>query len=277
MKQYKKVIIALLMAFVMAFVFTACGENNSKAVGSNESSSVSKEDTSSKVEKDKDKTDKDSSDKKTENKDDKQNTSKEDTSKKQDTQQKDNSQSNSAKSSNNQPSTQSNQQSSNNQQSNSSQNSQTQTPAPTPQPTPQPTPTPEPEPEPEKQCYLTIECKTILNNMSNLTPGKESLVPADGYILYKTAVTFKDGENVFDVLLRETRARRIHMEHEYTPGFGSEYIEGINNLYEFDCGSGSGWMYYVNGSKPNYGVSKYIVKEGDNIEFRYTCDLGWDL
>lgn len=275
MKQYKKVIIALLMAFVMAFVFTACGENNSKAVGSNESSSVSKEDTSSKVEKDKDKTDKDSSDKKTENKDDKQNTSKEDTSKKQDTQQTDNSQSNSAKSSSNQTATQSNQTSNNNQQSNSSQNTQTQTPTPTPQPTP--TPTPEPEPEPEKQCYLTIECKTILNNMSNLTPGKESLVPADGYILYKTAVTFKDGENVFDVLLRETRARGIHMEHEYTPGFGSEYIEGINNLYEFDCGSGSGWMYYVNGSKPNYGVSKYTVKEGDNIEFRYTCDLGWDL
>lgn len=275
MKQYKKVIIALLMAFVMAFVFTACGENNSKAVGSNESSSVSKEDTSSKVEKEKDKTDKDSSDKKTENKDDKQNTSKEDTSKKQDTQQTDNSQSNSAKSSNDQTATQSNQTSNNNQQSNSSQNTQTQTP--TPQPTPTPTPTPEPEPEPEKQCYLTIECKTILNNMSNLTPGKESLVPADGYILYKTAVTFKDGENVFDVLLRETRARGIHMEHEYTPGFGSEYIEGINNLYEFDCGSGSGWMYYVNGSKPNYGVSKYTVQEGDNIEFRYTCDLGWDL
>lgn len=273
MKQYKKVIIALLMAFVMAFVFTACGENNSKAVGSNESSSVSKEDTSSKVEKEKDKTDKDSSDKKTENKDDKQNTSKEDTSKKQDTQQTDNSQSNSVKSSSNQTATQSNQTSNNNQQSNSSQNTQTQTP--TPQPTP--TPTPEPEPEPEKQCYLTIECKTILNNMSNLTPGKESLVPADGYILYKTAVTFKDGENVFDVLLRETRARGIHMEHEYTPGFGSEYIEGINNLYEFDCGSGSGWMYYVNGSKPNYGVSKYTVQEGDNIEFRYTCDLGWDL
>lgn len=129
----------------------------------------------------------------------------------------------------------------------------------------------------KKTCYLTIECKTILNNMENLTPGKESLVPSDGYILKKTQVTFTEGENVFDVLLRVTRDMGIHMEYEYTPGFGSHYIEGINNLYEFDCGAGSGWMYYVNSYKPNYGVSKYTLKDGDNIEFRYTCDLGFDL
>lgn len=148
------------------------------------------------------------------------------------------------------------------------------TPAPAPKPTAKPTPTPAPE---THTCYLSIECKTILSRMEDLTPGKESLVPSDGVILSRKAISFEEGESVFDVLLRATQTYGIHMEYEYTPAFGSHYIEGINNLYEFDCGAGSGWMYYVNGVKPNYGVSKYTVKDGDVIEFKYTCDLGFDL
>lgn len=158
------------------------------------------------------------------------------------------------------------------------------TPAPTPKPTQKPAvkatpaPTPKPTPTPKvNTCYLSIECKTILGRMEDLTPGKESLVPSDGVILSRKAISFEEGESVFDVLLRATQTYGIHMEYEYTPGFGSHYIEGIHNLYEFDCGAGSGWMYYVNGVKPNYGVSKYTVKNGDVIEFKYTCDLGFDL
>ena len=59
--------------------------------------------------------------------------------------------------------------------------------------------------------------------------------------------------------------------------YNSHYIEGINNLYEFDCGELSGWMYSVNGWYPNYGCSRYQVQDGDVIEWHYTCDLGEDL
>ena len=52
---------------------------------------------------------------------------------------------------------------------------------------------------------------------------------------------------------------------------------GINNLYEFDCGQGSGWMYSVNGVFPNYGCSSYKPANNDKIAFRYTCELGYDL
>lgn len=154
------------------------------------------------------------------------------------------------------------------------------TPAPTtkPAPTAKPTPAPTPQPTPKtKTCYISIECKTILSRMEDLTPGKEGLVPKDGVILSRRAISFQEGETVFDVLCRATQQYGIHMEYEYTPGFGSHYIEGINNLYEFDCGVGSGWMYFVNGYKPNYGVSKYTLKDGDVIAFKYTCDLGYDL
>lgn len=129
----------------------------------------------------------------------------------------------------------------------------------------------------QKTCYLTISCATILDNMDQLAVGKEVLVPADGFILPRTEVVFYEGESVFDILQRETRSRRIHMESSFTPMYNSAYIEGIGNLYEFDCGSGSGWEYSVNGWFPNYGVSRYVVQQGDEVQFLYTCDLGRDL
>lgn len=129
----------------------------------------------------------------------------------------------------------------------------------------------------ELTCYLSISCTTILDNMEELTEGKEDLVPSDGMIFDRQKVIFYEGESVFDILLRVTRNNRIHMEFVDTPKYNSAYIEGINNLYEFDCGSGSGWMYKVNGWYPNYGCSRYAVQDGDEIEWNYTCDLGRDL
>lgn len=129
----------------------------------------------------------------------------------------------------------------------------------------------------EMTCYLTISCSTILDNMDDLAEGKDVLVPADGSILARTEVVFYEGESVFDVLQRETMNRMIHMESSFTPMYNSAYIEGIGNLYEFDCGSESGWTYCVNGWFPNYGVSRYAVQQGDEIEVLYTCDLGRDL
>ena len=60
--------------------------------------------------------------------------------------------------------------------------------------------------------------------------------------------------------------------------YDSYYIEGINNLYEFDCGFESGWMYKVNGWFPNYGCSSYNLTGGETIVWCYTCKgLGEDV
>lgn len=126
-------------------------------------------------------------------------------------------------------------------------------------------------------CTLSVECSTILNNMDDLTAGKESLVPSNGVIFGPISVTFYSGESVYDVLLREMQNNRIHMEAEFTVANNSAYIKGINNLYERDCGNLSGWRYCVNGWYPNYGCSRYQVQNGDTIELHYTCDLGRDL
>ncbi len=126
-------------------------------------------------------------------------------------------------------------------------------------------------------CTISIDCKTILDNLDNLRASKADYVPADGWILYKSTVEFEQGDTVFDVLKRVTKAAGIQMESKWTPMYNSYYVEGINQLYEFDCGEQSGWMYSVNGWYPNYGCSSYELKDGDKIEWRYTCDLGSDV
>jgi len=126
-------------------------------------------------------------------------------------------------------------------------------------------------------CTISISCATILNNMELCDPEKAELVPADGWILQPITVTFYEGESVFNVLQRVCKQQKIHMEFENTPIYNSAYIEGIQNLYEFDVGELSGWMYKVNSWFPNYGCSRYALKYGDVIDWVYTCDLGHDV
>ena len=103
-------------------------------------------------------------------------------------------------------------------------------------------------------------------------------MPSNGIILSTSSVQYYDGETVFEVLKRACNAAGIQLEYSWTPMYDSYYIEGINHLYEFDCGSESGWMYKVNGWFPNYGCSAYTLEDGDVIVWCYTCNgLGADV
>ena len=126
-------------------------------------------------------------------------------------------------------------------------------------------------------CTFSIECSTILNNLDMLDPDKLDAVPSDGIILPAQTVTFYEGESVYDVLKRICAEKGIHMEASFTPMYNSAYVEGIHNLYEFDCGQASGWMYRVDGWYPNYGCSRYQLKQGETVEWRYTCAYGDDI
>ena len=127
------------------------------------------------------------------------------------------------------------------------------------------------------KCIFSISCAAVLDNMDKLDKSKREIIPDDGWILEPVTVTFNEGESVFDVLKQVCKDNKIQLEFSFTPIYNSSYIEGINNLYEFDCGSLSGWMYEVNDWFPNYGCSRYEVKNGDVIEWQYTCNLGADI
>ena len=125
---------------------------------------------------------------------------------------------------------------------------------------------------------LEIRCDTLSSDMSKLeNPAIKDYIPADGVILAKTTYKGTTDNSVFDALNTLCRNNDIQLEFSYTPIYESYYIEGINYLYEFDCGSLSGWMYKVNEWFPNYGCSSYYLNDGDVIEWVYTCDLGKDV
>ena len=136
---------------------------------------------------------------------------------------------------------------------------------------------PEPPAGKELTCTISISCSTILSNMDQCKEPKKEYVPDNGVILSTTTVTFTEGESVFDVLQRVCCDNGIQMEASRSPEYNSAYVEGINNIYEFNVGSGSGWMYKVNGCFPNYGCSSYTLSQGDAICWVYTCNRGDDV
>ena len=122
-------------------------------------------------------------------------------------------------------------------------------------------------------CTLSVNCTSVIENREKLKENKKEIIPENGIVLEETIVEFSNGESAFDVLCREMKNNKIQIDFVSTPMYNSIYIKGIANLYEFDCGELSGWMYKVNGEKPTFGCSQYKLKDKDKIEFFYTCNM----
>jgi hypothetical protein len=131
--------------------------------------------------------------------------------------------------------------------------------------------------EPSQKCLFSINCSTVFDNADKIKDSILEILPQDGWIYAETEVALIEGESVFDILLRVTKSEKIHMEFSSNPALNSKYVEGINNLYEFDAGELSGWTYMINGKSVGYGSSSSYPKDGDVIEWVYTCDQGRDV
>lgn len=128
---------------------------------------------------------------------------------------------------------------------------------------------------------ISIRCDTVLDNYDELDPALRDgkFIPDDGYVLKPTEYVLRPGDTAFDILDRAVRYNKIQLEYQGSDknAFGSVYVQGINYLYEFSCGPRSGWMYKVDGEYPRYGSSSYELKDGQVIEWVYTCDHGEDI
>ena len=132
-----------------------------------------------------------------------------------------------------------------------------------------------PEDVSEKQGKVTLEiqCKQLSDDILQLKKAeKAQWVPEDGIILEKTEYVVEKGDTVFDILQKACRENKIQMEYSYIPVYESAYVEGIHQIYEFDAGKNSGWTYYVDGKKAEYGCSEYELEGGENILWEYVCN-----
>ena len=129
---------------------------------------------------------------------------------------------------------------------------------------------PDPDPAPAASVSLYISCATVLNNMDKCSDGVKDIIPADGVIL-STTVTITEGESVMSVLKRACGDAGIPVSSS------SNYVRGINGLFEKNVGRSSGWMYCVGGTFPSYGADSYTLSGGENIQWLYTCNMGADV
>lgn len=94
--------------------------------------------------------------------------------------------------------------------------------------------------------------------------------------LAPTEMDIEDGDSVLSALIAITKSKKIQMDYRGGQG-ATAYVEGIDNVYEFDRGQGSGWMYRVNGIFPDRGAGVVPLHDGDRVEWLYTTNLGVDL
>lgn len=101
---------------------------------------------------------------------------------------------------------------------------------------------------------LVVSCKNALKY--------DEALPKSGCFLNE-CIEAEEGENAFSVLEAACKRQGLDIEAR------GNYIVAIGGLHEKQYTSASGWMYSVNGSLPNKPAKKYILKNGDKVEFYY--------
>lgn len=129
--------------------------------------------------------------------------------------------------------------------------------------------------EPIGTATISIRCDTAIANGMQNEEKWSGILPEDGCILSDTELTIYEGDTVLDLLVSVRDTYEIQMEYNGTGT--TAYVEGIGNLYEYDGGRWSGWMFRVNGEYPEVGCGQFDLQDGDIVAWDYTCDLGLDL
>lgn len=116
------------------------------------------------------------------------------------------------------------------------------------------------------QVMVSVDCSAALGYDTAV------LLPENGKIVSAQQVSLHEGASAFDALIEAAKAQRLRVD--YTDGIFGEYVSGIGGLSEFDCGSESGWLYEVNGVRPSVSSGAYVLSDGDEVTFLYTCTIG---
>ena len=80
----------------------------------------------------------------------------------------------------------------------------------------------------------------------------------------KTYLSFSSNALLYDVLVQEKNAGKIIFSGKNYPGLGF-FVTDIDSLHS---GNGKDLLYYINGKEASVGISTYILKDGDIIEWK---------
>lgn len=106
---------------------------------------------------------------------------------------------------------------------------------------------------------FTITCSAAV--------GRVDGVPESGYFLKGAGVSVSNGANVYEALVKCCEVNGVAVVASNTM-YGM-YVSSIGGLAEFEAGKMSGWTYTVNGNYPPKACDKYVLSDGDRVEFIY--------
>lgn len=115
--------------------------------------------------------------------------------------------------------------------------------------------------------HLSVDCNTAVAAGYELA----SAVSDNGIILPKTTFIMEKDATVYDLL------KKSNLVVASSTSAMGVYVSSIQSLAEKACGSKSGWQYTVNGKYIGTSCDKCVVKDGDVVAWRYTCNNGKDL
>lgn len=116
------------------------------------------------------------------------------------------------------------------------------------------------------------------SNSGNASAGNQGGSQQSGYVTVTVAVTssavgnpvssggtftFNEGATAYDALCALGLSVNAHGS-----SYGT-YVAAIGGLAEKEHGGTSGWMYSVNGARPNTACSNYVLSNGDSVVWYY--------
>lgn len=128
--------------------------------------------------------------------------------------------------------------------------------------------------------YVTfsIDCRAAAENRDKFSNElqDEKYIPASGYIVPVEKIALEEGDTAYRVLQKSVKYHKIPMDAQGADenSLGTVYVTGINQIYEFSGGELSGWLYTVNGEYLTKSCDKAVLKNGDDVCFIYTMNLG---
>lgn len=102
-----------------------------------------------------------------------------------------------------------------------------------------------------------------------------SVIGVDGAVLLETVVIESEAVSVFELLKTYCEMSGVHLDYQGSSDM--VYIKGIQQLYEFDYGPLSGWMYAVDGVFPTKSIGGYQIDNDVEVILYYTKDSGKDI
>lgn len=120
---------------------------------------------------------------------------------------------------------------------------------------------------------MEIRCDQLSQNLSLLKHKELSAyIPEDGTALEKMKYIGHQGDTAVEMLKTVCKGKNIPLKLKNESEDDKVAVVSIGNLSEGEAGTGSGWIFTVNGKEPDEGCGTYILKENDCISWVYCIE-----